>query len=341
MTPGTGAGHPLLGTTWREIRIGLAVVAVVCLGLAAFWIGRAGNPFEDQYSLIFFVENAKGLQEGAAVRLSGLVVGEVAGVDLMGPAPTIRARFADRLEGMNIRVTIELDQRYRNEITDRSRVRIGTEGLSGVRYVRIEKGPVGGRPLENGERIPVRPSRDVEVLLDKSMEVLSRIRELNRDAERVGERVKSGSGSLGRFLEDPDDNPLSENMERMNELAARVMRSIDEGPGTLALERRTGAFRHNVESFKNSVEDIQRRVQRGEGSLGGFAADTALPNAMARFTAHAGELQARVERGDGSLGRFVNDPELSEQLHLLTVSIDSLVARIGRDPLGSVNVRVR
>ncbi len=325
---------------WREIRVGIGVVVALTAALSAFWVGRAGNPFADQYSLVFLIENAKGLHEGAAVRLSGLVVGQVSELEVLGAAPGVGTPHSERFGGMNIRVTIDVNQRFRQEITDRSSVRIASEGVSGMRFVRIEKGPVGGTPLKNGDRIPVTSAMDPEDLLDRAMEVVNRVDALNRYAEVVAAKVKSGGGTLGRFLTDPDDNPVAKNFEEMNLRAGNVMRSLDEGGGVLAAERRTRRIRDNLDRFQSSVEEIQRRVQAGEGTLGAFAADTAFVKALQRLDASAASVQAKVDRGTGSLGRFANDPELLDQLGALTAQLDSLLTQVAKDPLGSVDVNL-
>lgn len=326
--------------TWQEIRIGVGVVLALAIALAAFWLGRAGNPFAQQYSLVFFVENAKGLHKGAPVRLSGLRVGDVAQVEIMGAARGARGGQPDQLAGMNIRVTIEVYERYRAEITDRSRARIASEGVSGMRYVRIEKGRVGGIALRSGDRLSLARSMDVEDMLDRGMEVVNRVEALNRYAQDVAETVKSGRGSLGKFLADPDDNPLAESFETMNLRAASVLRSLDEGPGTVALERRTRRVRENLDRFQRTLEEIQRGVRAGEGSLVAFAADSAFPNALQRLDARVATLQAKLDQGRGSLGRLANDPELFEQLDALTAQLDSLFTEVGEDPLGSADLEL-
>ena len=88
---------PETAGAWREIRVGLGVVVVLAVALAAFWAGRTGNPFAEQYSLVFYVEDAKGLHEGAPVRLSGLVVGQVSALELVGAAPRVRTAPAQRM----------------------------------------------------------------------------------------------------------------------------------------------------------------------------------------------------------------------------------------------------
>ena len=325
---------------FRDVRTGAAVVAVLLLLLLFFWGQRGRNPFADAYSLVLFVEDARGLQEGDPVSLSGLRVGEVGRIDvLMGRVPG--DRFPARAPRMNIRIVLEIDQRFREEITTRSRARIGSLGVSGARYIRIEKGPVGGEPLESGGRIlPVPAALDAEFMLAKATEVSNRIAAANRHSEELGEKLESGAGTLGRFLVDPADNPVAESFEDMNVHAARVLRKLDHGEGTIGVERRTRRIRENATALRESVQRIERKLAEDGGSLAAFASDPALPQALARLEATLDRLVAKLDSGEGSLGRFVNDPELFEQLRLLTVAIDSLKTQVAKDPLGSINIEL-
>jgi phospholipid/cholesterol/gamma-HCH transport system substrate-binding protein len=319
------------GLEWRDVRIGAAVVAVGAVLLFLLWVGRGRNPFAEAYTLVFYVPNAKGLQEGAPVWLSGIRVGEVRQLDVLTPRPGP----ADA-ERMNIAVHLEIAERYRTEITDRSLARIAPRGVSGARDVHIEKGPVGGRPLENGERIATAPSLDVEALLDRAARVVSAVEAFNREAEAVGDKVEAGGGSLGRFLADPADNEASEGFEEMNARAASVLRSIDQGAGTLPLERREGGIRSSVAALRESLDRFRAAV-RG-GSLAAAAGDDALALSLERLTDRLDGLERRMASGRGSLARFLNDPELYARLDSVAVALDSLKAQVARDPLGSVNI---
>lgn len=185
---------------WREVRLGAVLTAVLVVVLLVIWIQRGRNPFGEAYFLLVFAEDAKGLQEGAPVTLSGVPVGEVERIDVLVPSDSLRAVYPDSLRDVNIRIVLQVVERYRAEITDRSRARLSTRGASGLRYVRIEKGPVGGDPLESGDRLPVAPALDPESLLALGTAILDRIDSLNRHAAQVAAKIQAGGGTLGRLV---------------------------------------------------------------------------------------------------------------------------------------------
>lgn len=324
--------------SWRDVRLGAAVVAVLALVIFALWIQRGRNPFVEAYVLNLYVPNAQGLQEGAPVLLSGVRVGEVERIDVLDASDRRRLQEALGEEPPNIRVVLGIDERYRTVLTSRSRARIGTQGVSGFRYIRVEKGAVGGRVLQSGERLPTLPSVDPELILARGSELVRAVERLNRDAAEVSAKIQAGGGSLGEFLADPDDNAVAEAFEEMNLRAARVLRSLDEGGGTIPLERRTRRIRGDLAALQASIGRIRESLRTGGGTLGLLASDTTLPAALTRFESRFARLERRIRTGEGSLGRFLNDPELYDQIERVTIQLDSLRAEMGDNPLGSIDI---
>ncbi len=328
---------------WRDVRIGALVVGALTLAILASWIQRSRNPFEEGYVLNVYVEDAHGLEEGAPVTLSGLRVGEVHEIQVLRPAARKRLQpsGAGGGEELNIRVVLGIVERHRGEITVRSQARLASAGLSGTRYIRIDKGPVVGEPLQSGDRLRIAPSIDAEIMLARGSEIVHRIESLNRNSAEVGAKLRGGGGTVGRLVANPADNEVAENFEDLNTRAARVMRLLEGGPGTLGLERRTRAIRSNLERFQTTLASIRSKATQGGGSLGSFASDPELPRALGRLERRVGAVNAKLERADGSLGRFVNDPEILDQLESLTAVLDSLTVQVMEDPLGSIDVDLR
>ncbi|MFN2431709.1 MAG: MlaD family protein [Gemmatimonadota bacterium] len=324
--------------TWRDIRLGVAVVALLVLALFVRWVTRGHNPFVEGYTLTMYVQDAQGLQEGSPVLLSGIWIGEVERIDILDLEARRRAQEIEGLETPNIRIVLGVDDLFRTQITNRSAARIAPRGASGAKYVRIVKGRVGGRPLRTGERVATLPALDFDFMLARGRRLVAGVESLNRHTAQVGLKLRAGGGSLGRFLQDPSDNEVAENWEDMNASAARVLRVMDEGRGILALERRSGRIRANLAALRAAADSIAARLDRREGTLGAFAADTALPSAIARLQATSARVEAKLDRGEGSLGRFMNDPELFRQIDVLRSQLDSLAAQVIEDPLGSVDV---
>jgi phospholipid/cholesterol/gamma-HCH transport system substrate-binding protein len=123
-------------TTVAGVKLAVfSVVALVTTGVLVAIMGRFGSGETHQYSAVF--TNASLLQKGDDVRVAGVVLGKVTGVDVHG---TKQAR---------VEFTVASDL----ELTTRSRVVIRYLNLVGDRYLTVEQGGAGGTPLRPGATI--------------------------------------------------------------------------------------------------------------------------------------------------------------------------------------------
>ena len=105
--------------------IGLGVLVCLLGGLALAWLhGRNTTPEIDGYPLYAGFQRSDGLVEGAPVRLAGIDVGVVQGLELKG--------------GFQSRATLLIDTGIKVP-TDTAAV-IHTDGLFGAKYVELEPG---------------------------------------------------------------------------------------------------------------------------------------------------------------------------------------------------------
>jgi phospholipid/cholesterol/gamma-HCH transport system substrate-binding protein len=99
------------------------------------------------------MEDVSGLEAGDVVRVAGVRVGQVDGLDMVDDN-VVRVSFH-----------VEEDQ----ELTDRTQVLVRYENLLGDRYLELQQPPGTGSPLEPGATIPASrttPALDLDVLLN-------------------------------------------------------------------------------------------------------------------------------------------------------------------------------
>src|SRR6185503_5077429 len=123
---------------WSELKIGiLAVAAIVLAVMIVLAVGGQGGFAWERYELKTKFPSAKGLRDGAVVRVAGVDVGKVTSVD-----------FA----GAEVQITLEVNDENKTRITDQSRASIGSLSLLGEPIIEISPA-AQGTPLKDGDFI--------------------------------------------------------------------------------------------------------------------------------------------------------------------------------------------
>lgn len=132
--------------------IGLGVVVCLIGGLMLTWLhGRDAAPASSGYPLYAGFSRSDGLIEGAPVRLAGINVGVVGGLELQG--------------GFQSRATLLIDDGI--AVPSDTAAVIHTDGLFGAKYVELEPGGASDM-LKTGDSISyTQDSLIVEDLLER------------------------------------------------------------------------------------------------------------------------------------------------------------------------------
>src|SRR5881409_2479275 len=117
----------------RELAVKFRVGVFVLIALAAFLgmvyaLGARARLFEARYTIHADFTEVGGLIEGATVRLSGVQIGRVVGVNLAGQP------------GGKVRIDMSITKKYADRIRKDSIARIDTQGLLGDKIVEITVG---------------------------------------------------------------------------------------------------------------------------------------------------------------------------------------------------------
>src|SRR5207248_10131934 len=108
---------------WSELKIGvLTIVALTIAAVLIFSLTGTRGFFWERYSLKTRFSNVAGLAPGSPVRVAGVQVGSVKGVEFAG----------DQID-----VTFDVNKSVRDKITDRSTAVLGSVSLLGESAVDI------------------------------------------------------------------------------------------------------------------------------------------------------------------------------------------------------------
>jgi phospholipid/cholesterol/gamma-HCH transport system substrate-binding protein len=286
------------------LKIGLlAVTATVVAAVVIFTLSGQGGFFWQRYYLKTRFANIAGLKAGAPVRVAGVEVGAVTGIQFVGA---------------EVEVVYQLSRDVQPRITDRSRAALGSISLLGQGTVDLTAATTGTPVPEWGYvpagRMPGQLS-DVAASASQGLD----------EAARLLRDVRAGQGTIGRLF---TDDRLYADIQEFLAAAENVANQVSRGQGTLGRLVSDPAAYASLEASLRNLEAMTRRVSAGEGSLGRLLADDRLAQSMTSATASVDAIAGRINRGEGTAGKLVTDEALFNRLNSIASRLDALTAQI-------------
>ena len=335
---------------WAELKIGL--LSILALGIAAtliFALSGSGGFSWQRYPLKTIFTNISGLNEGAQVRIAGVPVGTVTGIDFVG----------DRVE-----VSFEIREEMQSRVTDRSTAALGSVSLLGEAAVDITPSSQG-TPIPEWGYVPsgsaaasiAEVAAGAQEGITQLTAVLTDIRNgrgtigqlmtndsLYRDlnglvatAETVAQGIASGRGTLGRLVNDPK---AAQALEASLEDLRAVTASIRAGEGSLGKLLTDDALSKSLTATTANFEAISGRINQGEGTLGAALRERELYDRMNSMTNRLDQVIAALQKGEGTAGQLLQDRRLYENMNSTMSEMQKLIAAITADPKRYLNIKV-
>jgi phospholipid/cholesterol/gamma-HCH transport system substrate-binding protein len=336
--------------TWSELKIGVVTIVAIIIAAALIFSLTGSKGFSWQrFKLKTRFDNVAGLAPGSPVRLAGVEVGTVTGIE-----------FA----GTQVDVTFEVRRTMQPRITDKSVATIGSVSLLGESAIDIT--PAGtGTPIPDYGYVPSgrakgsladvseQASAGIEQLtgllqdmragkgtfgkLMTDEQLYTNLREFTASAAAVTDAIRSGRGSLGRLINDPQTvNALNGSLKNLETLTSR----INAGQGSIGKLMNDNAFAESLSGATTNLRTLTDRLNRGEGTAGKLLTDATLFNRMNDLTGRINELMTKLNAGEGTMGQLLKDKQLYENMNGAVNDFRLLLAEIRRDPRKYLNVKV-
>ncbi len=336
--------------TWSELKIGVVtIVAIVIAAVLIFSLTGSKGFAWQRYKLKTRFDNVAGLAPGSPVRLAGVEVGTVTGIE-----------FA----GTQVDVTFEVRRTMQPRITDKSVAAIGSVSLLGESAIDITAS-ADGTPVPEYGYVPSGRSKgsiaDVSEQASAGIEQLTgllkdlragkgtfgklmtddqlyaQLREFTASATGVTDAIRSGRGSIGRLINDPQTvNALNASLRNLETLTGR----INAGQGSIGKLMNDNAFAESLTGATTNLRSLAERLNRGDGTMGKLITDPSLFNRMNDLTARINELMTRLNAGEGTAGQLLKDRQLYENMNGAVSDFRALLSEIRKDPRKYLNVKV-
>jgi phospholipid/cholesterol/gamma-HCH transport system substrate-binding protein len=242
------------------IKLGIfTVVSVLVTGLLAVIMGNIGLGDSREYSAIF--ANASDLQEGDDVRVAGVSVGEVTGVE-----------HHDRTMA---KVTFQVESDIK--LTSASTAEIRFLNLIGDRYLALEEGSGadGAEPLAEDGTLPVSntsPSLDLTVLFNGFKPLFQALApdQVNELSMNLVQVLQGEGGTVHGLLEHTAS--LTSTLADRDQLIGDVVTNLSETLDTV--NQRHEQLSSLVVELKNWMQDLAADRETIGSSLGNISALT-------------------------------------------------------------------
>jgi paraquat-inducible protein B len=336
--------------------IGVFVLCGAALAIGAVVVFGRGDLFKQKVPVVMFFDgNINGLAVGAKVKLRGVPVGSVVGIDLPIRTSEQGARipvFAELSQGRTYTHQELLVQRDKieNAIDRGLRARLDSESfVTGVLYVDLDLQPdqpavlIGSGP-DGFVEIPTLPPRIGEVI----RKLLASLDEI--DLKQLVDSITSAARGIDELVRSPRIDQGFDSADRTLQRYRDLAQTLDTNVKSLAKEIESA-----MASARGAFEQTERTMKTGESALSDLhdAADSfrqdskAIVNAVKSAADSTRDVEQRLQ---GTLANVqdVIDPraplvqQLQETLHELGRAARGLAAfadELDRDP--SVLVRGR
>lgn len=229
-----------------------ALVAILCLVLIGNALGGSTGPDRARFDARF--DDASGLYTGDDVRLSGVLVGSVTGIDL---------------DGDLARVSFEVDGN--RPVTSTTKAAVRYQNLLGQRYLELIQDDTAGTPLASGASFAPEntvPSFDITTLFDGFQPIFETIdtEQVNRFTQNVLDLVQGDGAGLGPVLRDLDGlTTYTKEREQIIVLLVRNLGAISGVVGQRSeqlgrlfaeLDRVVSSFADKADTLIANLDDI-------------------------------------------------------------------------------------
>ena len=289
---------------WAELKIGLiSIVAIVIAAVLIFALSGSGGFAWERYPLKTVFENIAGLNEGSQVRIAGVPVGTVTGIEFVG----------DRVE-----VAMEVNDDYRHLITDQSEASLGSVSLLGESAVDITASSRGTPLPEWGYVKSGRAAGSLTDVANQATEGIEQLTAILRD-------IREGRGTVGQLF---TNDALYRDLDGLVAAAEQVAQNVNSGRGTLGRLVNDPAAARALESSLQNLEAVTVSIRKGEGTIGKLLTDDTLSQNLNATTANIDAITGKISRGEGTAGALINERELYDRMNSMTTRLDQVVAAL-------------
>ena len=309
-----------------ELRVGLVVLATIAV-LVVFVLLIGDVHFAKQYKFYLEFKFSGAVAAGAPVKISGVKIGKVDGIEFIGNVSADKPQTGERLQ---TRLTLAIDETSKGALPQGTEFFVSTQGLLGEQYIEAVPGDRYGAPIEPGSTIRgIDPAR-VDILVARMGSVLDAVAGLLGQNKGLLQDFAKAATGLTQNLDDmfvkkrATLDATIDNLGAVSEQAKEMTTKLNTALGGAENLRATV---HDVQTaakqlppIVESARHIGTEGERVLGAIDSAALKKTLANAQTvssnavELTADAGALVKKMRRGEGTVGALLSDEDVYDDL---------------------------
>jgi len=276
----------------KKLKVGLFIIAgFVLFVVAIFVVGGQENMFTPTFKVKSEFESVSGLKTGGSVRLNGIVVGSVDGIDI---------------EASNkVLVTMTIQSSVQKFIKKDSKITIGSDGLVGNKVIDITPGTPGNPEVQDGEMLGSIKPVEVADIMNSLKESTDNASGITKDLSEITSKVNMGQGTLGQLVNndtlyrsiDTTFRSFANYSGQLNVVFAKVTNTVDNVSGDLDL------LTKQINRITADVSEIVRKMNSSESIVGTLLTDTVFANNLKSLMNNANLTTKNLETGSFSFAQ--------------------------------------
>ena len=332
----------------KDVKVGAFVLAgLTAMGAVIFLIGDERQLFQSKVKYATEFEDVQGLRRGSPVRMGGVDIGTVLGVDYASAAND---------KNIHVRMSISVDDARR--IRKDSVATIEGKGLLGDKMIVVTVGTPGQPQLPDGSQIPSRAAEDMSKLIGRISNISGQVEKVVTNLERatnslsdekfqgdirnstaslarILDSVDRGDGYVAKLLHDPAESArLSQVMNNLQQTSAELTRATQNVNQILARVNTGPGFAHEVVYGEDGAKTIAKvgvvadelgtalkGIREGNGLarsvIYGDDSSQAMMANLNQASADFRQVVSDMRAGKGTLGALLVDPSVYEDLKML------------------------
>ena len=312
---------------WSKLKVGIVgVAAFAILFVLVFLLTSSQGLFEHYATLRTYMDDASGLPAGAVVRLNGIAVGYLSGLQLTNSRDPKRT----------VAFMMKVKSSYLPQIPLDSHVGVVSANLLGDKFLDITKG-TSPQHVQDGAELQALQGQDIPEMMAQMGNVLQSFQTIVGRVDSLLAGVEAGHGNLGLFLKD------DELYKRFNAIASegqQLLVEVRTGHGTLSRLLNEDGLYNDIDAPIKRIDAMLADLQAGQGTAGKILKDPALFDDAHQTLQEIHKVVEDLNAGKGTAGHLLKDDQLSKQLEALLVKFNGTIDKInsGQGTIGQLMV---